>query len=142
MPETKSSAHGDRSLASMRAEIREELKSSVTTRIEMFQSELRETVAALKAGVPFAIGAAVMLGTAYLLLRLALVAPIVVASGANPDRWFFALLMVGGGWLVTASMAAYFAVRRFQEHGFFPRKTVEVWKADKAWIQTEIRGSI
>jgi uncharacterized membrane protein YqjE len=142
MQEANSSANGARSLASIVAEIREELKSLVNTRVEMFRSELWDAVAALKAGIPFAIGAAVMLGTAYLLLTLALVALVVVAFGANPYRWFFSLLIVGGIWLVIGSMAAYFALRRFREHGFFPRKTVQVLKADKTWIQNEIRGSI
>jgi uncharacterized membrane protein YqjE len=142
MHESNFSTNGERSLASIVIEIREELKSLVTTRIEMLKSELRDAVAAIKSGVPFALGAAVMLGTAYLLLTLALVALIVVAFGANPYRWFFSLLIVGGLWLMTGGMAAFFALRRLQLHGFFPRRTVEVLKADKAWIQNEIGGSL
>jgi uncharacterized membrane protein YqjE len=136
------STNGERSLASIVIEIREELKSLVITRVEMLKSELRDATAAIKAGVPFLGVAAAMLGTAYLLFTLALVALIVVAFGANPYRWFFALLIVGGIWLLTGGMAAMFALRRFQAHGFFPKKTVEVLKADKAWIQNEIRGSV
>jgi uncharacterized membrane protein YqjE len=142
MHQTNLSANGERSLASLVAEIREEIKEVVTTRVEIFRSELRESVAAFKAGVPLAIVAAVMLGTAYLLLSLALVALVVVAFAGNPYRWFFALLIVGGVWLVIGGTAAYFAVRRFQPHGLFPKKTAEVLRADKAWLQNELRGSL
>jgi uncharacterized membrane protein YqjE len=142
MQETNFSANGGRSLASLVAEIRDEIKEVVTTRVELFKSELRASLASLKAALPLALIAAVMLATAYLLLSLALVALIVVAFAGNPYRWFFALLIVGGIWLVIGGIAALFAVRRFQEHGFFPKKTAEVLRADKAWLQNELRGSV
>lgn len=142
MPEINSSTNGERSLASIVSEISEELKSLVTTRVEILKAELRESVAALKAALPLAAIAAVLLGTAYLLLSLALVALIVVAFAGNPYRWFFSLLIVGGVWLIGGALTAFFAVHRFQEYGFFPKKTVEVLKADKVWLQQEVKGNI
>ena len=135
------SANGERSLASLIAEIREELKSLLTTRVEMLKAELREALSAVAAGLPLALVAAVMVATSYLLLTLALVALIVVAFGDNPYRWFFALLIVGFAWLVLGGMAAFFAWNQFRAHSFVPKKTVEVLKADKAWLQSEMKGA-
>ncbi len=136
------SANGERSLASLIAEIRDELKSVVTTRVEMLKAELREAMTAIAAGLPLALVAAVMVATAYLLLTLSLVALIVVAFGDNPYRWFFAFLIVGFAWLILGGMAAFFVWNQFREHSFVPKKTVEVLKADKAWLQSEIRGAV
>jgi len=142
MRETNSSANGQHSLTGLAAEIRDEIKEVVTTRVEIFRSEFRESVGAFKAGVPLALVAAVMLGTAYLLLSLALVAVVVVTFADNPYRWFFALLIVGSVWILIGGMAAYFAVRGFREHGLFPKKTAEVLRADKAWLEKELRGTV
>jgi uncharacterized membrane protein YqjE len=143
MQETRtSSVNGERSLASIIGEIREELKELVSTRIAMLRSELRETGAALKAGIPMLTIAAVFLGTGYLLLTAALVAVVWVAFAGNPYGWFYAFLIIGLVWFTIGGIAALLGVHRFREHGFFPKTTVEVLKADKAWIQNEIRGSI
>ena len=142
MHKTNFSANGGHSLAGLLAEIRDEIKEAVMTRVEIFRSEFHESIAAFKAGGPLALVAAVMLGTAYLLLSLALVALVVVAFDDSPYRWFFALLIVGSVWLLIGGMAAYFAVRRFREHGLFPKKTAEVLRADKAWLEKELRGTV
>jgi uncharacterized membrane protein YqjE len=143
MHETRtSSVNGERSLASIIVEIREELKELVNTRLEMLRSELRETTAALKAGIPLLMIAAVFLGTGYLLLTAALVAVVWVAFSGNPYGWFYSFLIVGFVWFAIGGMAAFSAINRFREHGFFPKRTAEVLKADKVWIQNEIRGSV
>jgi len=136
------SVNGERSLASLIAEIREELKSLITTRVEMLKEELREAMSTVAAGLPLALAAAVMVATAYLLLTLSLVALIVVAFGDNPYRWFFAFLIVGFAWFLLGGMAALFAWNQFREHSLVPKKTVEVLKADRAWLQNEIRGTV
>ncbi|MBV8052133.1 MAG: phage holin family protein [Acidobacteriaceae bacterium] len=143
MHETRtSSVNGERSLASIIAEIREELKELVNTRVSMFRSELRETTAALKAGIPMLMIAAVFLATAYLLLTAALVAVVSVTFAGSPYAWFYSFLIVGFVWLMIGGIAGILALHRFREHGFFPKRTVEVLKADKAWIQNELRGSV
>ena len=136
------SVNGERSLASIIAGIREELKDLVTTRIEMLRSELRETAAALKAGIPMLMMSAVFLGTSYLLFTAALVALVWVAFAGNPYAWFYSFLVIGFVWFMIGGIAALLAIHRFREHGFFPKRTVEVLKADKIWLQNEIRGSV
>jgi len=139
MDETRFSGNGERNLAAVVAEISEELKSFYVTRIEMFKSEIRESVRDLKAALPLMIMAAVLLGTAYLLLTLALVALIALAFMGNAYMWFFSFLIVGALWLIMGGILALFALNRLRKHGFVPKKTVEVLKADKEWFQSEVR---
>jgi uncharacterized membrane protein YqjE len=143
MHETRtSSVNGERSLASIISEIREEIKELVNTRLAMLRSELRETGAALKAAVPMLLISAVFMATGYLLFSAALVAVVWVAFAGNPYGLFYSFLVVGFVWLVIGGIAGLLALNRFRQYGFFPSRTVEVLKADKAWIQSEIRGSV
>jgi uncharacterized membrane protein YqjE len=119
-------------------EMKGELLEFVTTRVELLRSEIQESVAAAKAAAPMAVIAIVLMATAYLLLTLALVALIAVAFAGNPYAWFFAFLIAGVAWAIFGAMAAYFAVRSLRKFGLFPKKTIEVLKADKVWIDREV----
>jgi uncharacterized membrane protein YqjE len=137
MNETKYSENHVRSLAAIIAEIRDEVKDFVQTRVEMFKSEVRETLDAWKTAVPLAAIAVLLLATAYLLLTLAVVGLVAVAFWENPYRWFLAFLIVGVLWSIGGALLGWLALREFQSKGLFPRKTIEVLKADKIWIQSE-----
>src|SRR5437016_3002237 len=130
----------ERSLAEIIAEIKDEVKEFIQTRVALLQSELKDNISSLKKALPLAAIALVLLGTAYLLLTLALVALIAVAFWGNPYAWFFALLIVGGVWLLGGGMMAFFAYNQFCSHGLVPKKTVEVLKADKMWLESEARS--
>jgi len=60
-----------------------------------------------------------------------------VAFWNNPYHWFFAFLAVGAVWLIGGGILGWMALREFQAKGLFPKKTMEVLKADKIWIQSE-----
>jgi uncharacterized membrane protein YqjE len=137
MSESRYSENHVRSLAAIIAEIKDEVKEFVQTRVEMFKSELRETLNAWKTAVPLAAIAVLLLATAYLLLTLAVVGLVAVAFWDNPYRWFLAFLTVAVLWSIGGGILGWLAVREFQSKGWFPRKTVEVLKADKIWIQSE-----
>src|SRR3989454_5238895 len=76
----------ERSLGSVAAEIRDELLDFIHTRVQMFKSELQETLATFKHVMPTAVIALTLLATAYLLLTLAVVGVGAVAFWSNPDR--------------------------------------------------------
>jgi uncharacterized membrane protein YqjE len=137
MNETRYSENHVRSLAAIVAEIKEEVKDFVQTRVEMFKSELQETLDAWKTAVPLAAIAVLLLVTAYLLLTLAVVGLVAVAFWDNPYRWFLAFLLVAVLWSIGGGILGWLALREFQSKGLFPRKTMEVLKADKMWIQSE-----
>ena len=62
MNETKYSENHVRSLAAIIAELKDEIKDFVQTRVEMFRSELRETLDAWKTAVPLAAIAVLLRG--------------------------------------------------------------------------------
>ena len=131
-----------RSLAAIITEMKEELKDLVKTRIEMFRAELQEKLKTLKIAAPLAGLGALLLGTAYLLFTMALVGLVVAFFRDNPYRWFFAFAAVAVLWTLLGGIAAYFAKREFELKGLMPRKTIEVLKEDKLWIQAEAKNQL
>jgi len=137
MNENRYPENHTKNLAAIIAELKDEIKDFVQTRVELFKSEVRETLDAWKTAVPLAAAAAVLLATAYLLLTIAVVAVVAVAFWSNPYHWFFAFLIVGVVWSLGGGILGWMALREFQSKGLFPKKTIEVLKADKIWIQSE-----
>jgi uncharacterized membrane protein YqjE len=137
MNENRYAENHTKNLAAIIAELKDEIKDFVQTRVEMFKSEVRETLDAWKTAIPLAATAVVLLATAYLLLTIAVVAVVAVAFWNNPYHWFFAFLAVGVVWLIGGGILGWMALREFQSKGLFPKKTIEILKADKIWIQSE-----
>jgi uncharacterized membrane protein YqjE len=130
----------ERSVADVLMEIKDELRDFIETRYELFRSELNEGLSTLKSAAPLAIAALILFGTAYLLLTLALVAVIAVAFWNSPYHWFFAFLIVGVVWALTAGILAFLVRNDLRTRGLFPKKIVEVLKRDKRWLQNEAKG--
>jgi hypothetical protein len=108
----------------------------------MVKSELHETISAAKVWAPLAAAAVIFLGTAYLLLTIAIVALVSVAFVTNPYRWFLSFLIVAVVWAITGVVFAYLAWIQLRAQGIFPKRTVEVLKADGIWLQNEVRSGI
>lgn len=130
----------ERSVADVLLEIKNELRDFVETRYELFRSELNEGLNTVKSAAPLAMAAALLFATAYLLLTLALVAVVAVAFWSNPYHWFFAFLIVGVLWAIVGGILALLVRNGLRSHGLFPKKTVEVLKRDKRWLQNEAKG--
>jgi len=137
-----SGVNDSRSVAGIVAEIRDEISSFLHTRMEMLQAELREARAALKAAIPLATIAIGFLATGYLLITAALVSLVVVAFGNDPYRWFYAFLIIGGLWTVGGAIFAYLASSALRTHSIYPKRTLQILKADKNWLQSEARGNV
>ena len=129
-------------LSKLIVEMKNELIEFVSTRFELFRSEIREAASAWRAAAPLGLAAIVLLFTGYLLLTLAVVGLIAVAFAGNPYAWFFAFLITGSAWCLFGAVAAYLAYNSLRQHGIFPRKTIEVLKADKLWIENEVGSQI
>ena len=95
-----------RSLAGVVAELKEEFKEFVATRLSMLQSELRDKIGTWKAALPAMVIGAVMLATCWLLLTGAIVAAIAVAFGPNPFAPAIALAIVGAVYAIAGGLAA------------------------------------
>ena len=140
MPDTRYVETNGRSLAEVISEIKGEVKDFVQTRVSMFVAEMRESLKNSKAGAIYA-GIALALGAAGLLmLSVALAALVAVAFWGSPYAWFLGFLIIGLLWTIIAAMLALAAVRQFRE--LAPKRTIQVLKEDKIWLQHEARNQI
>ncbi len=130
----------ERSLASIIAEIKEELKEFINTRVEMVKAELHETRSAIRVALPLAIVALAFFTSAFLLLTMAAVVLIAFAFAGHALAWFYAAVIVGIIWLGLGGACVFFAYNAFRSHNIFPKRTIEVLKADKLWLQAEARS--
>lgn len=140
MPDTRYVETNGRSLAQVIGEIKEEVKDFLQTRVSMFVAEMREKVSNSKSGVIYA-GVALVLGWAgFLMLSVAFAALVAVAFWGSPYAWFLGFLIVGLLWTIMAAMLAIAAVRQFRD--LAPKRTIQVLKEDKIWLQHEARNQI
>jgi uncharacterized membrane protein YqjE len=128
-----------KSVAALFAEMKQELQDFVQTRVTMFKVELQEKVRVMKAAAPLAVIGAMLLLTAYLLFTLALVSLVFAFLPDNAYRWCIAFAAIGALWLILGGIAAYMAKRELEVKGLLPKRTVEVLKEDKMWIQSEVK---
>lgn len=128
-----------RSMASVVAELKEETRSFVETRIAMLRSEMRDKLEALKLMLPTIIIGAVLCGTAWLLMTGALVAAIWVAFAKNVFGAAIALIIVAAAYLIFGGIAVLYAWRGLSETGLLPKRTMRVLKDDSVWIRNEAR---
>lgn len=131
-----------RNLADLLAEIKNEIRDFLQTRIAMLKTELREKSKNLKTAMVLAVSGLLLLTTAYFLFTLALVGLILSAFPTTAYRWFFAFLAVAVLWTIIGTIAAYFAKRELELRGILPKRTIEVLKGDKVWVQTEVKNQI
>lgn len=138
---TYTETHGP-TVAEVIAEIKDEIKDFVQTRMQMLKTELHDKMSAWKAGALLALVGLVFLGTAYLLVTLALVGLLAVAFWGSPYAWFLSFLIVCVVWALIGGIAALIAVREFRAQGLAPRKTIEVLKEDKIWLRNEAGSQV
>jgi uncharacterized membrane protein YqjE len=131
-----------RTIASILADTKDELKQFIQTRVSLFRTELGEKMAMVKRAAPVAAMALVLLGTAYVLFTLALVGVVLALLPANPWRWCFAFLAVGVLWAILGVAAAMMAKRKLALKELMPNRTIGVLKGDGVWIQSEVKNQI
>ncbi|HZR57803.1 MAG TPA: phage holin family protein [Terriglobales bacterium] len=129
-------------LASVIREIRDEAKEFIQTRLRMAKSELKETIASMKVWLPLVAAALTLLATAYALFTIALVALVSAAFVTSPYRWFLSFLIVGLIWTIAGVICGYIALVQVRSQGTFPKRTVDVLKADGIWLQNEVKNHV
>lgn len=130
----------ERSLSSIIAEIKEELKEFVDTRVQMVKAELAETKSAARVAIPLVLLASALFITAFLLFTMAAVVLVAFAFAGNALAWFYAAIIVGFVWLCLGGACVFFAYNAFRSHSIFPIHTMRVLKADKVMLQAEARS--
>ncbi len=135
-------ANGERSVAGVLAEIKDEVKDFVQTRIEMLKSEMKDKLSSWKTAIPLIAVGLVFAVTAWFVLTAALIS--IIAEAFYPSRfaYFFSFVIVGVVYLLVGVISATFAIRELRQHGVMPERTVRVLKQDQVWIQTEARQQV
>lgn len=128
--------HG-RPLGDILLAIKDELLEFVETRLRLLHLEFEETLQSARSSLPLVVATIILLGTAYLLLVAALVGLVSFAFANSPSRWPLSFLIVGSLWLFGGIVTAVLARNSFRDRGSFPKKTIEVLKADRHWIHDE-----
>ena len=126
----------ERSLRAIILELKQEVQEFIQARVEMLTSELRMIASRLAVAIPFALMGALFLCIAIFLFVIALVAVIAFALGADSLAWFYAFLIVGGFAAIVGGLALLLARSEFK-HAGLPKKTLEVLRQDKLWLQKE-----
>jgi uncharacterized membrane protein YqjE len=134
--------NGGRTVGSILSDTKEELKEFLETRIAMLKAELRDKVAMLKAAAPLAAVGILFLLMAFVLFSLGLAGLIVAFLPENPYRWCIAFFAIAVLWGIVGGLCAYLAMREFQVKELMPKRTMQVLKEDKVWLQSEVRSRV
>jgi uncharacterized membrane protein YqjE len=137
-PTEHDSRNHEKNLAELISEIRDEVKEFVTTRVRMIRTELRESIGAVRIAVPLALIALGFIVIASLVFTAACITLVASAFVGTPYAWFYGFIIIGCLWVMFAGIAGFFAYNHFKE--IFPRRTIQVIKADKVWLQREARS--
>jgi len=105
--------------------------------LRLLHSEFEEILQSVQSSLPLVVATIILLGTAYLLLVAALVGLVSFAFVNSPSRWPLSFLIVGSLWLIAGVVTAALARNSFRDRVSFPKKTIEVLKADGLWIHDE-----
>jgi len=131
--------HTEKSLATLLAETREELKEFVVTRVGILKAEIEEKIRTWKYVIPLLLIAVALLWAGFMTLTFALVALLHGVFLPSPFAWLWGALIVGGVYLVIAIGIGWFAYSELSAQGIAPTRTLKVLKQDQVWLQNEAR---
>jgi uncharacterized membrane protein len=131
--------HTEKSLATLLAETRDELKEFVVTRVGILKAEIEEKIRTWKYVIPVMLIAAAMLWAAFMTLTFALIALLHGMFLPSPYAWLWGALIIGGAYLVLAIGIGWFAYSEIAAAGIAPTRTLKVLKQDQVWLQNEAR---
>lgn len=132
----------ERPLSQTMHEAASELRDFVETRVAMLLSEMREKLSNLKFAAPLlAFGALCMVST-WLLITGALVAVLNVVFAGSVYGPFLSLVIIGVLYAIAGGGALWMAIGRIKKQGIIPKRTIEVLKEDKVWIENEARTQL
>ena len=129
----------EKTLATVVAELKQELTDFLQTRGQMFKSEIETKLKVLKLTAPMFVMVAVLLWVGFLLLTGALVVVIALGLGGTVGSFGLSLLIVGACYCVFAAITGFFAYKEFSSEGLAPKRTMRVLKQDQLWLRNEAK---
>jgi uncharacterized membrane protein YqjE len=131
--------HTEKSLATILAETRDEIKQFIITRVNMLKIEIGEKVRTLKSVVPILFFALALLWAGWMALTFAVIALLHGLFMPSVYAWGWAALIVAGAYLALGIIVGWFVYAEIKATGLKPNRTLTVLKQDQTWIQNEAR---
>jgi len=131
--------HTEKSLATILAETKDEIKQFITTRVNMLKMEIAEKIRTFKSVVPLLFFALALLLAGWMALTFAVIALLHGLFMPSVYAWGWAGLIVAGAYLVLGIGAGWFVYAEIKATGLAPTRTLNVLKQDQTWIQNEAR---
>ena len=131
--------HTEKSMATILAETKEEIKQFVTTRVGILKAEMDEKVRTWKYFIPIFFAALALLLAAWIAFTFAMIALLHGLFMPSVYAWLWAALIVAGVYMALGVAAGWFAYSKIKATGLMPNRTLTVLKQDQVWIQNEAR---
>lgn len=116
-----------------------EMKQFIETRIDLFETEIRQKLPLLRGALLLGVTGGVFLVMAYLFFAIAVVLLIGSAFPQNAYRWFFGFVTVGILTVGFGAIGAFLSKSELGLRSILPKRTLSVLKDDRDWVATEIR---
>jgi VIT1/CCC1 family predicted Fe2+/Mn2+ transporter len=124
------------------AELKDELKDFISTRVEMLRSEMNEKLRAIKLAAPALLVGVLLLLTAWLVFTGFLVTIIAQAFAPSPWAYTLSFVLVAVLYAIVGGGAAYSGWRALRETSIKPERTMRVLEQDRIWMQTEAKTQL
>jgi uncharacterized membrane protein YqjE len=122
------------SISNTAAEISREILEFIQTRFHLLRSEIKENLGAWKmASLAIAV-ALLFLITTFVLVTGALTA-LVAAWLPTHYRWVLASFIIAVIYAGLGGGFAYYGLKRWREAPLVPKKTIDVLREDKQWLE-------
>jgi uncharacterized membrane protein YqjE len=131
--------HTEKSLGTILAETKDEIKQFVTTRVNILKAEIDEKVSRLKAVIPLVLVAAMFLLSGWMVFTFALIALLHTLFMPSAYAWLWASLIVTAVYLVVGGVTGWLAYAEIKATSLTPSRTLKVLQQDQVWIQNEAR---
>ena len=136
---TERTVHTEKSIATILAETKDELKQFVTTRVGILKAEMDEKISRIKSVIPLAVVAALFLVSCWMVFTFALIALLHSLFLPSVYAWLWASLIVAAVYLVVGAIAGWLAYSEIKATSLTPTRTLKVLQQDQVWIQNEAR---
>ena len=132
----------NKSIGQTVAELKNDARDFISTRVQMFMQEMKDKLAIWKAAIPILVVAALLGATAFLVLTFAFAAFLAGIFQPSPYAWCYGALIVTAMYFVAAAGLFYLGKREITQAGMAPTRTLKVLKDDQIWIQNEARSQV
>lgn len=131
----------EKSIASVIADTKEELKTFVQTRVQLLRAETKSKLKAWKFSLAMIATGALLLVTSWFAFIFAFIALLHSWLGGDNYTWCFGGLIAGALLLILGLGFTISGIQSIKNTGVAPTRTLHVLKQDQEWIQNQSRSA-